>query len=238
MRQVPCNYLIIGNGRLAKHMCFYLNLLEIPYQHWFRQSHVPLDSIITPISHVLLCINDAGIDSFIQNHATLLRTKTIVHFSGCHVSASAWSAHPLMTFHDALYAAEFYPTIPFIIEQEGPTFAELLPGLPNPHGVIAQNNKAYYHGLCVMANNFTTILWQKLFLDFGTKLSLPATIAIPLLQRTAANLTQDYDTALTGPLLRGDTSTLEKNILALRNAKDPFEKIFTAFTHLYHSDKN
>lgn len=238
MRQVPCNYLVIGNGRLAKHICYYFDLLRIPYQQWFRQSPISLDSIIAPSTHVLLIISDSAIDSFIEQHSALLGTKNIVHFSGCHVSARAWSAHPLMTFPETLYTSEFYPTIPFIIEQEGPTFTELLPGLPNPHGAISQNNKAYYHSLCVMANNFTTILWQKLFGDFETKFSLPAVIAMPMLQKTAANLTQDYTTALTGPLKRGDTRTLEKNILALKSANDPFEHIFTAFSQLYNADKN
>lgn len=225
MRQVP-NYTIIGNGRIAKHFCYYFDLLQIPYQHWYRKAAKPLAALITSASPILLLINDAEIDNFIEQNSCLIGKK-LIHFSGCLVSSQAYGAHPLQTFSHELYTLEQYQAIPFIIEQEGPAFNELLPGLPNPHFPMAKQFKPYYHALCVMANNFTTILWQKLFREFSNKLALPPECALPMLEQTVANLTTNYETALTGPFARGDTSTLTKNLAALAN--DPFQTIFQAF---------
>jgi hypothetical protein len=225
MRQVP-HYTIIGNGRIAKHFCHYFNLLHLPYRHWYRQSPTPLADTVAKASHLLILINDAQVDDFIEQNPCLAEKKR-VHFSGCLVTSQAYGAHPLQTFSHELYTLDQYQLIPFIIEQEGPVFNEILPGLPNPHFVIAKQFKPYYHALCVMANNFTTILWQKLFQEFGNKLAIPPECALPLLKQTAANLMANYETALTGPLARNDSRTLANNLTALAN--DPFLTIFQAF---------
>lgn len=233
MRQVP-HYCIIGNGRMASHMAHYLTMCQIPFSQWHRTSHTSLQNRLIQSTHVLILISDQAIDSFIKQHPCL-HDKILVHFSGALLSDAAYTAHPLCTFGPTVYSLAEYKNIAFIIEQQGPSFQQLLPSLSNPHHCIPKEKKHLYHGLCVMANNFSTLLWQKLFKEFEQQLNIPAQAAIPFLQATVKNLTTDYNNALTGPLTRNDLRTLQNNIQAL--AGDPYETVFNAFITAYHQEK-
>ncbi|MGB6976296.1 MAG: DUF2520 domain-containing protein [Gammaproteobacteria bacterium] len=229
MRQVP-QYSIIGNGRVAQHMCHYLKSLDLPFSHWHRQTHYSLQETVKNATHVLLLIKDSAIEPFITEH-TDLTEKTLIHFSGCHLSDRAFGAHPLMTFSNVLYPTSNYRQIPFIIEQTTTNFAELLPGLPNPHFTIPRQMKAYYHSLCVMTNNFTTLLWQKFFKELATRWQIPEQATFPFLQQTLTNLQQQNTTALTGPLARNDQATISQNLQALKD--DPFQAVYASFVQAY-----
>jgi predicted short-subunit dehydrogenase-like oxidoreductase (DUF2520 family) len=220
-------YTIIGNGRLAQHFIYYFNALDLPFNHWYRSAHTSLAECLAQSSHVLLLISDKQIEPFIIENHKLLQKHHIIHCSGAHISAFAYSAHPLMTFNAELYTLEEYHQVPFILEKEGLSFAELLPGLPNPHAYIPRSEKPYYHAICVMANNFTTLLWQKFFSEFQERFHLPENIAMPLLTRTFQNLQHDHQAALTGPLIRNDLQTIEKNLHAL--TEDDFYDVYRAF---------
>lgn len=240
MRQVP-KYLIIGSGRMARHFSYYLQLLQLPYQQWSRAHNTPdeLKLMAESCTHVLILINDSAIEEFINNHP-YLKSKCCVHFSGCLVTKAAASAHPFMTFSTELYDLDTYSEIPFTLEQEGPDLDVLLPGLPNPSFKIPQQQKPLYHALGVIGNNFTTLLWQKVFQVFQEKLDLPREIAYPMLKRTLMNLMDHPDAALTGPLVRGDEKTIQAHLKAL--AGDPFYDIYQAFVKTYqkyqHEENN
>lgn len=232
MRQVP-HYCLIGNGRMATHMAHYLTLCRLPFSQWHRKSSCSLKQIILNCSHVLILISDQAIDPFVKQHACL-QNKTRVHFSGALASNYAYTAHPLCTFSSTLFTLTEYKKIAFIIEQSGPRFQQLLPGLTNPHYSIHQHQKHLYHSLCVMANNFTTLLWQKLLKEFEQQLHIPTQAAMPLLQATMNSLAADHNSALTGPLVRNDQCTLEKNMQAL--AGDPYQAVFNAFVTAYQKE--
>jgi predicted short-subunit dehydrogenase-like oxidoreductase (DUF2520 family) len=239
MRQVPkeliTRYVIIGNGRMAKHMRFYFDSLDISYQTWIRsqQSEEDLADILTDATHVLLLISDDTIDSFIEHCSTLVQNTKFkwIHFSGCLNSKYAFGAHPLMTFSHHLYPAREYQKIPFTIEAGDWSFADLLPGLPNPHYVISKSQKAYYHALCVMANNFSTLLWQHFFTEMQTQFAFKKTDLLPFLQQTFSNIEENPETALTGPISRRDKIALAKDLAALK--EDKHFAIFAAFVKAY-----
>ncbi|MCH9770423.1 MAG: DUF2520 domain-containing protein [Gammaproteobacteria bacterium] len=233
MRQVP--YTLIGNGRLAMHLCYYFQQLNIPFQHWYRQSQTELADVVASSSRVLLLISDDAIETFIHEHP-YLQEKFLIHCSGQLVTPLAHGAHPLMSFGAQHYTLNEYQIIPFILEQEGPDFNDLLPGLPNPHYKIANKLKPRYHTLCVLANNFTTLLWQKFFKGLETDLHLPQSIGKPYLAQTLKNLLNDPANALTGPLKRQDQLTLEKNLAALAN--DPYQQVYQAFINAYNNTLN
>ncbi|MBL4647369.1 MAG: DUF2520 domain-containing protein [Gammaproteobacteria bacterium] len=237
MRQVP-SYAIIGNGRMAKHIRYYLSQLGLAHLQWHRpQSTQSLHKIIEQSSHILLLITDRNIDRFFIEHLTdYQHNKVFVHFSGALMSSYISSAHPLQTFSTQTYPLSTYQSIPFIIEQQGPSFQQLLPGFPNQHYAIPRNKKPYYHALCVLANNFTTLIWQKFFTSMQEHFSLPQKDLQPYLQQTLHNLTHDYSHALTGPFARHDHLTLEKNLQALQ--QDNYQKIFKAFIDTYLTEKN
>lgn len=226
MRQVP-QYLIIGNGRVARHFCHYFTSVGLNYFHWHRVLPlVLLHDWKKQATHILLAISDGGIESFIDEY--LKDTAALkVHFSGSLASAKAFGAHPLMTFGPDLYPAEQYPAIPFFVDETAPAFDKLLPGLSNPHFRLPVRLKAKYHALCVMAGNFNCILWQNLFTFLENDLGAAPQAAQMFLQQQADNLKNDYRRALTGPLVRGDTATLERNIAALSG--DPYRQVYEAF---------
>ena len=78
-----------------------------------------------------------------------------------------------------------------------------------------------------MANNFTTILWNKFIEEFQTSFSFPKELAISFLQQTYENIKEDPKNAISGPLLRKDIKTIEKNLKSLEN--DSFKSIYAGF---------
>ncbi len=235
MRQVPRNvcYLLIGNGRVARHFQHYFLSLQLPFVTWQRSESLSvLQDHLRHASHILLLITDDAIEPFIEAHLSKT-TALLIHCSGSLVSRRAHGAHPLMTFGLESYAEAVYTQIPFMLDDHAPPFAEVLPGLPNPHFRLERLQKAKYHALCVLAGNFSCMLWQKLFQDFEQDLNLPAASAVPYLTQQMHNLVADYQSALTGPLMRGDALTLQRNVQAL--AGDPFQAVYQSFIQCYQS---
>lgn len=235
MRRVPvCNSApigIVGDGRVARHFLHYLELLSLPVCAWSRRAPAadPTQTL-GECRTVLLLIRDAEIIPFIDAWPAL-QQKRLVHFSGSLVTQAAEGAHPLMTFGHDLYDLATYRSIPFILDSDGTPFYQLLPGLPNPSFTIPAAARPYYHALCVMAGNFSTILWLKLFDELQGRFGIPASAAHPYLAQVAANLLADASQAVTGPLSRRDTETIEANLRALEG--DPFHAVYGAFARAY-----
>ena len=141
-------------------------------------------------------------------------------------------AHPLMTFGHSKYKLSTYLRIPFILEEGGPPFSELLPGLRNESYAIPKEMKSYYHAICVLGGSFTTILWQKFFKELKGKFNLKKKIAYPYLEQIVENLIVKANKALTGPLDRDDQETIQANLEALKD--DPYKKVYEAFVEIYN----
>lgn len=223
-------YGILGDGRVARHVSAYFNLLGILHLNWARRTAqttgVSPEEALKEAQIILVLLKDDAIESFIQEHP-LLKSRPLVHFSGSLVTSLAIGVHPLMTFGPETYDLSTYEAIPFILEEGEITFAELFPGLSNPHYTLPKDLKPLYHALCVMSGNFTTILWQKLFRDFQERLDLPPDVALPYLRQVTANLHSLPTQALTGPLVRRDRATIASNLEALSG--DEFEGVYRAF---------
>jgi predicted short-subunit dehydrogenase-like oxidoreductase (DUF2520 family) len=211
MRQVP-HPLIVGDGKMATHVGHYLSLLGINYSQWSRKkySDVPLETLLNHSDLTLLLISDANLESFITLNS-FLKTKPIVHFSGALSLESISSAHPLMTFSNTLYDLETYKKITFIVEsnkKDNPH--NYLDFLPNDFYTIPAESKTYYHMLCALSGNFTCILWEKFFNELETTFQLPKSIGELYLKQITQNILHNPNTALTGPLIRKDITTLNK----------------------------
>lgn len=235
MRQVP-NYLIIGNGRAARHFCHYLGLLQIPFQNWSRDNNTQdeLVDFVKDASHILLLISDGAIEDFINNNPYLLNVKYLIHCSGSLTLENCFAAHTPITFGPDLYDKENYLAMAFILEEGAPDFSVLLPGLPNKNFKIPKKMKPLYHALCVIGGNFTCLLWQKFFSELETKFKLPKEIVYPYMDQVIENLKSSSANSLTGPLARGDKKTIEANLKSL--AGDPYQKIYQAFVEAYYED--
>lgn len=235
MRQVPAFDAapigIVGDGRVARHFLHYLNLLGLSVCAWTRRAPAAdPPQILASCGIILLLIRDSEIVPFIDAWPAL-QEKRLVHFSGSLVTQSAEGAHPLMTFGHDLYDLATYRRIPFILDSGGTPFHQLLPGLPNPSFTIPAADRPYYHALCVMAGNFSTILWLKLFDELQTRFGIPASAAHPYLEQMAGNLHTSASRSLTGPLSRRDAETIDANLNALEG--DPFHAVYRAFARVY-----
>lgn len=236
------HYALLGGGRLARHMRHYFSLLDLPCSVWTRDGADPLNThalsdpakrlraTVEPASHVLLLVSDGAIGEVLKRYP-FLHEKTLVHCSGALSIPGVAGAHPLMTFSHELYTLDQYRRIPFMVDQ-GHDFADLLPGLPNPHFAINLADKPRYHALCVMAGNFSQLLWQSAAERFGD-MGLPVETLFPYLQQALNNFTQHPESALTGPLSRGDHRTIERNLQSLSG--DPLQPVYEAFIELYES---
>jgi predicted short-subunit dehydrogenase-like oxidoreductase (DUF2520 family) len=235
MRQVPISAApplgIVGNGRVALHFHNYFKLLGLPTSVWSRNKRGPSPpDALASCQTILILIPDGEIVPFVDAWPAL-QEKRLVHCSGRLVTAVAEGAHPLMTFGPALYDLTAYREIPFILDSGGTPFSTLLPGLPNPSFAISAADRPYYHAMCVIAGNFSTILWVKLFDELKSRFGLPASVAHPYLKQIATNLITNSDGALTGPLARDDTKTIESNLRALEG--DPYHAVYAAFKRVY-----
>lgn len=223
-------YLIIGDGRVAKHFLYYFQLLGIPTHQWSReQSSETLAQLFEESDISLLLISDPAIETFLQTYA-FLKTKPVVHFSGSLSIENVYGCHPLSTFTHTLYDLDTYTKIPFICEVETP-FTALFPQLENSYFSLKNELKPLYHALCVASGNFTTLLWQTTFKSFENELGLPASALIPYLNQITKNLKTNPEGALTGPLARRDTLTVSHNLNALEG--NALLDIYKAFVSVF-----
>jgi len=223
-------YGLIGRGRVATHMARYLELEAQPFVTWHREMLSPPETVLASADTILLAISDDAIQPFIEDHPEL-RQKRIVHFSGSLVVDGADGLHPLTTFGPELYDLATYRSIPYIEELRGVSFREIFPRLNNPSWPLDPNHKALYHALCVLAGNFTTLLWSKAFDDFEQRLGLPREALQPFLTQTIKNTSTAGRTALTGPLARGDIETVTRDLRALEG--DPYALVYRAFAEIF-----
>lgn len=226
------SYLIIGSGRVARHISHYFNLLNINYKSWDRaQDPHALRVKVSEASHILLAISDGALAGFYRQHLKG-HEKTFVNFSGAHQIEGMISAHPLMTFGNDLYELDFYKKIHFTLTGAS-ALDEALPGLPNSYSWLPSAQKALYHTYCVMGGNFVTLLISKMLSGFAT-MKIPAEAAHLYVEKVIENTFANPEGALTGPLVRKDAETVAKNLKALEN--DPAKEIYEAFVKTYWSD--
>ncbi|RYZ71378.1 MAG: DUF2520 domain-containing protein [Proteobacteria bacterium] len=221
-------FLVVGAGKLAKHLNHYLSLLELPFSSWDRSQDPHLiHKKISEASHVLLAISDGAIESFYRKYLAGL-DKRVVHFSGAMNVEEVMAAHPLMSFGPELYEQSTYERIHFALSG-AVTLNDALPGFPNEFSLLAPEKKALYHAMCVIGGNFPVILWQKMFEEFS-KLGIAPDAAKVYLETVLANTLRDPAAALTGPLARKDLQTINKNLEALNG--DAFQKIYKSFVEV------
>jgi len=238
------NYAIVGGGRLARHFSQYFHLLEIPHTRWTRDRRSPFNSSDLPdaerrlrdtvakVDRVLLLISDSAITTVLKQYP-FLHEKHLIHCSGAISIPGVSGVHPMMTFTDQMYDLDTYQSVPFIFEA-GFHFDKLFPGLPNPGFEISIEDKARYHAMCVMAGNFSQLMWKGISDRFEQQIKLPAGTLHPYLEKVAENFIQAPETALTGPLTRNDQNTIERNVQALEG--DALQDLYLAFVRFYQSD--
>ena len=223
------SYALLGSGRLARHLQFYLHSLNLPVWLWSRDGDLRYNSsrlldaserlaeVTTRCTHLLFAIGDSSIAKLSEHF--LNSAKTLVHFSGALELPGVCAAHPLMTFGPELGEVSWYRSIPFVLDQ-GKTLRELLPGLENPSWQIPSGQRAFYHALCSLAGNSTFLLWRKIGDEFENRLNLPRALLAPFLHQVVVNSSSNTPQGFTGPVARGDWPTVQRHLEALESHPD------------------
>jgi predicted short-subunit dehydrogenase-like oxidoreductase (DUF2520 family) len=227
-------YTIVGDGKMSLHLCHYFSLLGINYNCWSRKQSInQLKAQIKNTDLVILLISDNAIEQFVRDNS-FINKNILVHFSGVLSSHNIIGCHPLMTFSNDLYDIKTYQDIPFVCD-EGIDFYELFPKLSNQFFSINQADKAYYHAMCVMAGNFTQILMKETAAELTSKMHLPDNILFPYLLRNTLNFIKNPNNSSTGPIQRGDFTTINKHLQVLKNC--PMEVLYKCFVNYANNHK-
>ena len=249
MRQVPATgpasartpYGFIGDGCVSRHLRHYFSSLGIPWRLWSRRLARASDTgemkpsqALANCNLILLAVSDDAIGPVLDRLlAEGLRDRIFVHFCGGQSFAGAWGVHPLMSFSAGLYAPEFYRGIPMFVEAsaEWPDpvtrFHVLFPELPNPCFRLAKQDKAHYHALCSLAGGMTAVVWREFFAALTTRFQVPREALSAFPRRVIENIVESPDSALTGPVARGDTGTIVAHLEALDGT--PLRAVYQAF---------
>jgi hypothetical protein len=218
MRQVPQHpkYLLIGGGRLSRHLSHYFNLLNVTFASWNRNDHstASLVQSIKDCDVVLLCISDDQLTPFYEQFKE--EKTTFVHFSGAFQHLEIHGFHPLMSFGRELYSLERYQEIHFIGIDPIDVFKKIFPQFKNSYSPLPVHKKALYHSLCVLSGNGTTLLWDLVEQEFR-KMGLPPEALKPYLEQVTNNIISKQEGRWTGPWYRQDTKTVEANKEALND---------------------
>ena len=229
MKQNVSNFavLLIGAGRLAKHLKHWNTLLPTPNHllNWDQsQDFSILSQHLQRAKIVWLAISDSAIVPFYEKHLASIGIPC-VHFSGALFHAKIKAAHPLMSFPSELLADAVYPQIGFALTS-GETLSEVLPGFENSFFTISESEKPLYHALCVVAGNFPQILWAEVN-PLLQQMKVPEKAFHLYLSQVLSNFLKFKENSLTGPIVRNDQITLEKNELALAGTK--LKSIYQSF---------
>ena len=218
--------LLVGGGRLARHLNFYFREFG-PLETWNRsQDPQLLRQSLERCGTVALAISDDAILPFRDAWLGDFRGK-VVHFSGALHDDAMIAAHPLMTFGPDLYEIEFYRRVHFVMT--GSSFPDVFPGLPNSWSLLPAHQKPLYHAQCVMGGNFPGLLFAHMESELCGRWDLPREAVRTYIERACLNYLQSGSAAVTGPLIRRDLGTVEKNINALEAAPDRWSRIYRAF---------
>ena len=220
--------LLVGNGRLAKHLKHWNQLVQLPNELliWHRlQTQDQLKLHLQKASVVWLAISDSAIINFYNQHLSSFN-KTVVHFSGALNDERLISAHPLMTFTNELFDKSIYQKIHFSLTGAS-ALQKALPNFKNGFSQVQSDHKALYHALCVLTGNFPQLLWNETLKEFRN-LNIPDSAVELYIQQVCANFIQQKEKALTGPLVRKDFKTIESNLESL-STKTTLKNIYSSF---------
>lgn len=147
--------------------------------------------------------------------------------------AEVFSLHPLQTIPDG--ATELVGA-PCAVAGSSDDAVALVRGLGARLGMrpfeVPEEHRAAYHAAAAMASNLLLALEECAaeLLDRAGVSPSGRELLAPLVLRTAANWAERGPDALTGPIARGDTETIERHLEALRSAAPELIPVYESLT--------
>ena len=214
-------------------------------------SAVLSEAIIDGTDIFIFCLKDDDIKKYIKEISKFsFKKKILLHTSGLLTSdvfkplrASAYgigSFHPAQTFSKLSFTDnKLLKCIYFGAEggKNALTFVKKAAGkLKSKYVIIPKNKKALYHLSCVVSSNFLIANFYLLKL-FSKQLNLSENrflkILEPLFYSTAKNIhLTGVTNALTGPVSRGDTSTINSHLDLLHGKFPKYVQYYKATSKL------
>jgi predicted short-subunit dehydrogenase-like oxidoreductase (DUF2520 family) len=156
----------------------------------------------------------------------------VVHCSGVHSTEILESAkqfgagvgcfHPLQTLPSIEIALKNLPRSTFAIEAEEPllnVLKEMATALKGTWLILKASDKVLYHTAAVFASNYLVTLFKlasDIWQQFGVSREQAVEALMPLMHNTLSNIENiGLPYCLTGPIARGDVSTIRKHVDAL-----------------------
>lgn len=173
-----------------------------------------------------------GVCTELCREGAITANHLVGHMSGAHASAilapaeaagaAVFSLHPLQAFAEEEKALADLPHTWFSLEGVDPRLKaveKMLEKTGNRHFRIRPEHKGLYHlAACVVSNYLVTLMDQGMHAleHSGIRSREGFQAMMPLIQGTLANIARvGPDKALTGPIARGDVSTIRHHLDAL-----------------------
>lgn len=213
------------------------------YEHALAASELtnskPFSSITDLLcnsSMVWITVSDDALERVTEEIAQLdiaSHVKAFVHTSGVHSSKilqpikdagfATYCAHPLMAFADAKESAAQLNDVYFSVERSTDRYlTDFFEKTGNQTLQIDAAKKELYHCAAVVLSNYLVTLLNlsyELFAETGMSKADIKKATAPLLQSTLKNIVdhEEMKDALTGPIKRGDKTTIMKHLKALES---------------------
>jgi predicted short-subunit dehydrogenase-like oxidoreductase (DUF2520 family) len=235
------NIVIIGRGKVGQSLTQLFSSLDYKVDNIGRSTLKQIAAVANA-DITLICVNDGSIQSVCQSLTKRFKTGSVVaHCSGALDSSILSSAqqqgcaiascHPLNTFPTLSLSLQRFATTEhgsyLYAEGDQAALNILLPlferaGFINTQ--IDREAKPLYHAACVFACNYLSSLMD-MSLETATKAGLekePFWLSIqPLVQSTLENIGENGTAgALSGPIARGDSATVESHMRSLAEHSD------------------
>jgi predicted short-subunit dehydrogenase-like oxidoreductase (DUF2520 family) len=189
----------------------------------------------------VLCVPDAAIpDAAAALAESVPPLRFVGHTSGATQltvldpvrgrGASTFSLHPLQTIPDAATDLTAAPCAIAGSDAEAEDFATVLAErLGMRPFAVPEEHRAAYHAAASVASNFLVALEESAVdLLAAAGIEDGRDLLAPLVLRTAANWAERGGDALTGPIARGDTATVERHLEAVRELDPELEALYVA----------
>ena len=185
-------------------------------------------------------------DDFIWNVASKLSWRPLQHVVHCSGAVSIdilgaaeqagsliGSFHPCQAFASVEQAIHNLPGSTFAIEARGDlmrTLQDMASRMGGDSIVLKPGDKALYHAAAVFVSNYVVTLLSiatQLFENFGIQTAQATRILSPLMQGNLNNIKNiGLPDCLTGPIARGDLSTIQNHIAAFRERQPSLMRLY------------
>lgn len=195
---------------------------------------------------IILATPDGQIEQVCQaiaDQGVIRPGQLFLHLSGalttsalgaaCRKGAEVLALHPIQALADPVKGAQLLSGSWFCLEGSAPAITQgeaLVKALQGQTLVVPADKKALYHAaLCVASNYLVTLesIAVALLEQIGIERSDGLKAILPLITGSVENLAHSgLPNALTGPISRGDTTTIARHIDSLREIQPDYQAIY------------